>query len=389
MRKWLIWLTTFSIALIAFSAISAQETGSGLVGTNWELVSFNTPNGETPALSVTTVTLAFEDETQAGGNGGCNGYGSAYQVDGDAISFEGVISTMMACMDGDVTPQENAYFDALNTATRYEIDGDTLTIWYGENGENWLTFTAVVDAPLVGTTWELVSIGTPEAITSVIGDAQVSLTLDDMGHISGNGGCNGFGGSYSVNGDAIAFTEVIHTEMACLDPDAMQQESDYFAALNAATRYEIEGGALTIYSGEDDATTLNFVAAREETLVGTQWQLVSFLDYTSGRIETPVVEGSGVIIEFGEEGAVAGNAGCNTFNGSYELQGELLSFGPLATTRRACADAALSEQEAAFLSALGLVQSYGISQGGSLSLFYDGGMYGLHFARLQTMPDSA
>lgn len=394
MHKHVVWLVVIGTMLVISGMVSAQETqtsesDSGLVGTSWELISFTTPDGETLAISNTTVTLAFEDETRAGGNGGCNGYGSSYSVDGDAITFEGVISTMMACLDADIMPQESAYFDALNTATRYEIDGDKLTIWYGEDGENWLTFAAVVDAPLVGTVWELISIGTSDAITSVIGDAQLSLTLDEMGRISGNGGCNGFGGSYSVNGDAITFSEVISTLIACLDDAVTQQESTYFAALNAAVRYDIDGGKLTVWYGENGTNTLNFVAAREETLVGSQWQLVSFIDYTTGRVETPVVEGSIVTIEFGEGGAVAGSGGCNRFTGSYETRGELLSFSPLASTRRACTDAAITQQEQDFFNALSLVQSYSISQGGSLSLFYDGGMYGLHFARLQTMPDSA
>ena len=39
-----------------------------------------------------------------------------------------------------------------------------------------------------------------------------------------------------------------------------------------------------------------------------------------------------------EEKQATGFAGCNTFFGSYELDGSLLTFGPMGATRMACPD---------------------------------------------------
>jgi putative lipoprotein len=64
------------------------------------------------------------------------------------------------------------------------------------------------------------------------------------------------------------------------------------------------------------------------------------------------------------EGRISGHSGCNRFNGSYSLQGERLSFGPAAGTRRACADDMLLETE--FLQLLPQVASWRI-QGGVLN----------------------
>jgi hypothetical protein len=41
-------------------------------------------------------------------------------------------------------------------------------------------------------------------------------------------------------------------------------------------------------------------------------------------------------LELTEDGEVRGDTGCNTFSGSYELDGGTLEFGPLATTRMTC-----------------------------------------------------
>ena len=49
--------------------------------------------------------------------------------------------------------------------------------------------------------------------------------------------------------------------------------------------------------------------------------------------------------------AVSGSSGCNTYNGSYTLDGDALKIGPLATTRMACAPA-IMDQETLFLAAL-------------------------------------
>lgn len=51
------------------------------------------------------------------------------------------------------------------------------------------------------------------------------------------------------------------------------------------------------------------------------------------------------------DGAAAGSTGCNRFRGQAVVDGATLRFGPLATTRRACAPA-VADQEKKFLRAL-------------------------------------
>jgi putative lipoprotein len=96
-------------------------------------------------------------------------------------------------------------------------------------------------------------------------------------------------------------------------------------------------------------------------LPGTSWQLVD-LDGAEP------VEDAIPTMAFGDDGTVSGNASCNTYSGEVTIDGSDLSFGPLATTRMACVDAAVSEQETAFLQALEGVASYTIDPQGRLVL---------------------
>lgn len=56
---------------------------------------------------------------------------------------------------------------------------------------------------------------------------------------------------------------------------------------------------------------------------------------------------------------VHGNAGCNNFFGSYEVDGESLKFGQTGATMMACLDGMDTEQ--AFLAALAASDRYHIS----------------------------
>jgi heat shock protein HslJ len=100
---------------------------------------------------------------------------------------------------------------------------------------------------------------------------------------------------------------------------------------------------------------------RSESLDATSWSLDTYRDEQGELVD--VLPGSVVTINF-QADTVSGQAGCNNYNGSYEVDGDNLTFSPLATTRKMCADPpGVMEQENAYLRALEAVASY--SMGGS------------------------
>jgi len=89
--------------------------------------------------------------------------------------------------------------------------------------------------------------------------------------------------------------------------------------------------------------------------------------------DVAALEGTWVLVEFDEadidadptvettldlaEGRATGNAGVNTFNGSYEAEDGKISFGPLATTKKTGEENAM-RQEQRFLEALDDVENF-------------------------------
>lgn len=115
------------IRLAAPGGTPVPETG--LENTHWNLVSFGPAGAEQPVVAGSAITLMLAGG-QAGGSGGCNSYGTTYRVDGNSISFGQVTGTLRACADSQATEQEQRYFQALESASAYEVQGDRLRITY-------------------------------------------------------------------------------------------------------------------------------------------------------------------------------------------------------------------------------------------------------------------
>lgn len=94
----------------------------------------------------------------------------------------------------------------------------------------------------------------------------------------------------------------------------------------------------------------------DEELQNTYWKL---LEVAGETVKTPEGQKEAHMILAPADSRVHGNAGCNNFFGSYEVDGESLSFGDTGATMMACLDGMETEQ--AFLAALGATDRYSIS----------------------------
>jgi heat shock protein HslJ len=114
------------ILVIVLSACQAGNPSKDvdLENNTWVLRSYD---GNLP-IEGTIITLQFKDE-QISGNAGCNHYGGGFVVNGQTISFSDIYATEMYCMDPvGVMDQEQSYLTALQSADRFELTSDTLTI---------------------------------------------------------------------------------------------------------------------------------------------------------------------------------------------------------------------------------------------------------------------
>jgi heat shock protein HslJ len=100
---------------------------------------------------------------------------------------------------------------------------------------------------LEDSTWVLTSLENSHPIDG----RQLTIQFEN-GQVSGNAGCNSYGGSYTIKADEISFDAIFSTEMACLEPEGlMKQEQAYLGLLQAASRFEATEGELRVFVGED------------------------------------------------------------------------------------------------------------------------------------------
>jgi len=216
---------------------------------------------------------------------------------------------------------------------------------------------AEVLVALEGTLWTLVAYGDPSDPQAVLEGSEITAEFDSAeGRVHGSAGCNSYFGAYEVDGDSLTVGPVGSTEMYCAAPEnVMDQETAYLAALQSAASYQIVGNQLQI-ANADGATVLTFVMMQMTPLTGTTWQLAFYLDDDAF---TSVLADTEITALFGDDGQLTGSAGCNSYFGSYEVDGETITFGPLGSTLMACPEpAGIMDQEMAYFTALGSTVAY-------------------------------
>ena len=106
------------------------------------------------------------------------------------------------------------------------------------------TDSAVGAAELRGTNWLLVAVGDkPVTVTDSNRAAHIILQPDSK-QVAGSGGCNRMFGSYELNGDALRFSGVGATKMAC--KDGMDTEAAFLPVLQRVNRWKISGKQLEL-----------------------------------------------------------------------------------------------------------------------------------------------
>lgn len=225
---------------------------------------------------------------------------------------------------------------------------------------------------LAGTSWVLERInGQP-----IVENTAPTLTFRNEKETGGNASCNSFGGDYEArDGKLLTFGPLFSTLMACLEPGVMEQESAYLAALESAAAYRVESGKLLI-SDASGAVVLVF-SPQDTSLEGKAWSLTAF---NNGQNLVSVLPDTQINVEF-KDANISGTSGCNRYSGSFQQNGQKLTFDPLVSTEMYCGEpAGVMEQETAYLNALSKVARYTID-GNRLTLFDADGLRMAEFAK--------
>lgn len=214
-----------------------------------------------------------------------------------------------------------------------------------------------------GITWQLAALAVEGEMVAVPEGIVVTLTLAD-GAASGNGGCNEYRGSYTLDGSELTLGDVASTKMLC-EGSAGEVESAYFANLASVSSWSSNGGQLTLGDADGNAV-LTFepaagAPAQPAAIEGPTWVL-----------QEQAVDGAlaalpeGVLVTLALQGDRAGGSGgCNSYFTTYELDGNSISFSEIGSTLMYC-EGPGSDVETVYFTNLALVASWA-SDGATLT----------------------
>lgn len=248
--------------------------------------------------------------------------------------------------------------------------------------------TPVPGAELAGSTWQLISLNTPDGEALLEQGEAITLEFGPDNAFSGYSGCNTYMGSASVMDDGvITLGPIGSTKMACANDTVAAQEMTYLTALESAGQYRLAGDRLILLT--EDGHQLTFVASGAYALLNSQWQLAAM--HVDGE-PVELAADTAITLEFTSDKDVAGRGGCNQYGGMYQADDQSIDFSQILSTLMACADSGVMDQEQQYFKMLDLVTGYEIADGQlTLSaadgeqqmIFVPAGAYALRLTRWQ------
>jgi heat shock protein HslJ len=214
---------------------------------------------------------------------------------------------------------------------------------------------AQASAGLAGTSWILSSYNTRTGSSvDAVKAATASLAFTED-KVSGSTGCNDFSGTYTSDEEALTITLGPMTQKACTDPALTAQETAVVAQLANVATYTADAQGLTL----KDSTGATVLVYRPGlTGVVGAWTATG-VNNGKGAVQTTTLTEQ-ITAVFGPN-TLTGSGGCNDYNATYTVSGsDGLTIGPIAATKKLCADA-VNAEETAYFTALGNVAKFEIS----------------------------
>ncbi len=156
--------------------------------------------------------------------------------------------------------------------------------------------------------------------------------------------------------------------------------------LTACAPAQLETPSITTPTSAPTSATVTLEEI--DSLAGMQWLLTSF---GTPDAETEAMAAAPITLEFSEDGQIMGNGGCNTYAGTYLVDGAVIRVGEVVSTLLACVDEDAMAQEIAYFDALQFATSYALADE-SLTIFYTSPEVGegqLNFTRVQDAESTA
>jgi heat shock protein HslJ len=228
---------------------------------------------------------------------------------------------------------------------------------------------------LSGTSWVLSSfMSSATSSEATLPGSEVTLSFDIGGQINGFAGCNAFFGTYSITESRLNIGNInVEQDLRSDCSEAwVEQETLFIASLDQASGFSLRGNTLDLSFGTGQ--TLHFVQPSDITadpLSSSAWDLTGFYIPALGTFG--LMDKTHISIRFTTDGSLSGFAGCNSYAGNYDIDGEMITFSNITITSidKPC-DPNVGYQEMDFLDALNQSKVF-LIDGMTLSIEHIGG----------------
>lgn len=196
---------------------------------------------------------------------------------------------------------------------------------------------------LNGTSWNVVAINGEN-----VEDAGMTVSFQN-GKVTGTDGCNRYSTGYIASDDALTIQDqMAGTLMAC--PEETMVLADLFrSTLITVASFQVADDSLILLDSEFNK--ILELSAVSTNLSGTSWDVTGYNNGNQALVG--VTTNTNLLLNFVDDTQIAGNAGCNSFSGTYTAQDSTIAIGPLASTMMYCVEPeGIMEQESQFLRAL-------------------------------------
>lgn len=182
--------------------------------------------------------------------------------------------------------------------------------------------------------WHILSIEN-KSIEPKVNGIEPSFSIDiAKKEYSAITGCNNLMGNFEVKApNKIKMTRGISTMMAC---DNMEVEQGLSRIIPTITQYKLSNDTLFLLDGKKNIKAqFKLKKENKSALLQGKWEL-DYLGMASSSLEQ-LFPNKRPTLEFDtKEETLIGNGGCNSYSGTYQLDGHKLKFGAIASTKMAC-----------------------------------------------------
>ncbi len=282
---WLIFAIALLLALAAGCQSTDAEPTSGpaaasapataatlaadyaLAATAWDLEYFGPADAPMAMLPETRASLIFFWDRYTGFDG-CNWFlGTYWTSSNQGLNMMKPSSAPNICTPQALATQSGIFVSSLQNATHYAREAEQLIATTDEE-QRLLTFKPAAPVPMPGTQWSLKFwwLADSEEWSPVIPESTTTISFGAGGEAAGAGGCNAYTVSYE--GDlqvekvlagtdtyaalpTLSFGPVAPQKAVCTEPEnIMNQEQEFFTALDSVAYYLKLGGILLLLDGE-------------------------------------------------------------------------------------------------------------------------------------------